>query len=49
MSIFKRECFIEYLYKRRFCKKTFDNHLDRKQWIFKANLDSRYLILNQSK
>ena len=49
MSIYKRECWVEYKYNHRYCKKTFDNHLDRKQWIFKANLDGRYLVLNQSK
>jgi hypothetical protein len=49
MSIFKKECFQEYLYKRKWCKKTFDNHLDRKKWVDEREYDTRYVILNSSK
>ena len=49
MSIFKKECFQEYLYKRKFRKKIFDNHLDRKQWKDERQYDTRYVMLNSSK
>lgn len=49
MSIYKRECWLDYSYKGRFFRKTFDNHLDRKQWTFKLSLDNRYQVLIQSK
>lgn len=52
MSIYKhieRECWVEYTYNRRYLKKTFYNHLERKQWVFKVSLDDRYQVLNHSK
>jgi len=52
MSIYKhvkRECWQSYLYRRKWCKKTFYNHLERKQWVDERKDNTRYVILNSSK